>query len=89
VGEPHQPDKLTGARKMIIQFQPKHTYSSRLVTDSDTIIAFTVLKRTAKTVTVLGDMLKEPTVFRVSLYNNVEQFKPWGCYSMCPVISAK
>jgi hypothetical protein len=74
---------------MSIQFQPKQTYISRLVTDSDSIISFTVLKRTAKTVTVLGDMLKVPTVFRVSLYNDIEQFKPWGSYSMCPVISAK
>ncbi len=50
---------------------------------SDTWVRLTVAKRTAKTVTTPDGML-----LRISLYEGVEQVKPYGSYSMCPIIGA-
>lgn len=71
-----------------MKFQTGKTYSTRSVCDSDCIIAVTIEKRTEKTVTckVRGESKK----FRVSLdYSGQEYFKPWGSYSMAPIITAR
>jgi hypothetical protein len=65
------------------QFQIGKTYFTRSICDADTIIRVTVSKRTDKTiVTDSGDRL------RVKVWNGVEQVKPWGTYSMAPIVSA-
>ena len=65
------------------QFQIGKAYFTRSICDADTIIRVTVSKRTDKTiVTDLGDRL------RVKVWNGVEQVKPWGTYSMAPIVSA-
>ena len=67
-------------------FQVGRTYVTRSVCDYDTVISFTILSRTAKTVTVKGH---GETVRRgISLWNGVEQFRPFGNYSMAAIISA-
>lgn len=64
-------------------FQIGKTYFTRSVADADTIVRVKVAKRTDKTiVTDLGDRL------RVSVWDGVEQVKPWGSYSMAPIVSA-
>lgn len=64
-------------------FQTGKTYFTRSVADADTIVRVKVAKRTDKTiVTDLGDRL------RVSVWDGVEQVKPWGSYSMAPIVSA-
>lgn len=56
--------------------------------------AYTVVKRTAKTVTVtpsddwISDHNRNPRSFRVKLLDNAETFKPLGNYSGSPVIEA-
>jgi hypothetical protein len=71
---------------MITEFQVGRTYATRSICDSDCIYSFTVLARTAKQVTV---EVHGKTVRRgLSIWNNVEQFKPFGNYSMCAIISA-
>lgn len=66
-----------------MKFEAGKTYQTRSACDHDCIIRVTVAKRTAKTVTTpVG------TTFRVSEYQGVEQFRPWGNYSMAPIISA-
>lgn len=65
------------------KFKPGKTYSTRSVCDHDCIISVTVAKRTAKTITT--DAGK---TFRVSEYNGAEFVKPWGSYSMAPIVDA-
>jgi len=65
------------------KFQTGKTYYTRSVADYDTIVRVTVAKRTDKTiVTALGDRL------RINVWNDVEQVKPWGSYSMAPIVGA-
>jgi len=66
------------------------TYTTRSVCDHDCIISATIVKRTAKTVTLVsGYMGRDQKTFRVSINcDGVEQFAPWGRYSMAPMISA-
>jgi hypothetical protein len=48
--------------------------------------SFAILGRTAKTVTIArhGKQVRRG----IFVYNGVEQFKPFGTYSMCAIISA-
>jgi hypothetical protein len=69
-----------------MKFVTGKTYSTRSIVDHETIYSFTILARTAKTVTIDtrdGAMRKG-----VYLYNGVEQFKPFGSYSMCVIVGA-
>jgi hypothetical protein len=62
------------------------TYWDRSICDYDCVFTFKILARTAKTVTV---EVHGKTVKRgVSIWENVERFKPFGTYSMCAVVSA-
>ena len=65
------------------KFQIGKTYYTRSVADYDTIIRVKVSKRTDKTlVTDLGDRL------HIKVWNGVEQVKPWGSFSMAPIVGA-
>lgn len=48
---------------------------------------FRVLKRTAKTITVL-DVNDKPTARRIYIYDGSECVRPFGNYSMAPVLRA-
>ena len=64
-------------------FQAGKTYTARSVCDHDCVIRVTVASRTAKTIkTAAGKTL------RVGVYQGVEFVKPWGTYSMAPIVSA-
>ena len=65
------------------KFETGKTYYTRSVADYDTIVRVTVAKRTDKTiVTAGGDRL------RINVWQGVEQVKPWGSYSMAPIVGA-
>lgn len=68
------------------QFQVGKTYATRSICDHDTIFSFVVLSRTAKSVfvNVHGKMVRRG----LSVWEGVEQFKPFGNYSMCAIIRA-
>jgi hypothetical protein len=67
----------------MIKFEEHKTYATRSICDADHIIRITVARRTAKMiVTTEGQKL------RISEYNGVEQVKPWGSYSMAPIVGA-
>jgi len=69
-----------------MKFQINHTYYDRSSCYYDTIISFKILARTEKTVTV---EVHGKTVKRgVYVYDGREQFRPYGTYSMCAVVSA-
>lgn len=65
------------------KFQVGQTYATRSVCDHDCVIRVTVARRTAKTITTDGGK-----TLRVSEYDGAEQVKPWGSYSMAPIVSA-
>jgi hypothetical protein len=65
------------------KFETGKTYYTRSVADYDTIVRVTVAKRTDKTiVTAAGDRLK------IKIWGGVEQVKPWGSFSMAPIVGA-
>lgn len=68
------------------KFQVGRSYATRSICNYDCIYSFEILARTEKTVTV---KVHGKTVRRgLSTYDGVEQFKPFGTYSMAAVISA-
>lgn len=68
---------------MTTKFEVGKTYTTRSICDHDCIIRVTVAKRTAKTITT--DAGK---VLRVGEYDGAEFVKPWGTYSMAPIVRA-
>lgn len=64
-------------------FEAGKTYYTRSVCDHDHIIRVKIVSRTTKTVKT-----DKGKTFRVYVYDGVERFKPWGSYSMCPIIGA-
>jgi hypothetical protein len=72
---------------MTTQFQVGKTYATRSICDSDTWFSFKILARTAKTVTI--PVHNGKTARRgIYIYEGVEQFRPYGSYSMCPIVGA-
>jgi hypothetical protein len=74
-----------------MKFHAGTTYTTRSIGDANCIIAAKVISRTAKTVKVefdnaIGDRTQS---FRIKEYNGIEFFKPWGNYSMSPVMTAE
>ena len=66
------------------KFEAGKTYATRSLCDHDCIVRVTVVRRTAKT--IVTDKGKTLRVFID--YNGHEAVKPWGSYSMCPIVSA-
>ena len=66
-----------------MKFATGRTYSTRSICDHDCIIRVTVASRTAKTFTTPAGK-----TLRIAEYQGVEQVKPWGSYSMAPIVSA-
>lgn len=67
-------------------FEAGKIYATRSICDSECIFSFRVLKRTPKSVTVV---VHGNTVRRgLTIQDGVEEFSPFGKYSMSPVIKA-
>ena len=67
----------------VVRFQVGRTYETRSIADWDCIIRATIERRTDKTVWVDG----KPK--RVDVWDGAECFRPWGRYSMAPIMSAR
>lgn len=63
------------------------TYEMRWIGDADARTLFTIVARTAKTVTVDGPRGVQRC--RVTVRDGVEQCAPFGSYSMSPVLCAE
>jgi hypothetical protein len=67
-----------------------NTYSMRSICDHECVWTFTVIKRTAATITITDG--KETKTCRIvkkySEYDGRETVKPFGTYSMCPLLRA-
>ena len=73
---------------MAKNFEIGKSYMTRSVCDYDCIISVNISKRTANTVTC--EIRGEMKTFRIKRYEDgVESFKPWGSYSMAPIITAE
>lgn len=66
-----------------MKFEQSKTYYTRSICDADCIIKITVKSRTKKTITT-----EEGKKLRIKEWSGVEQVKPWGTFSMAPIISA-
>lgn len=75
-------DAMTEVKRFVVG----QTYMGRFASDHDTKAHFKILSRTAKTITteVRGKQVRRG----LSIYRGVEQFKPFGSYSMAMVIDA-
>lgn len=69
-----------------MQFQVGSTYQTRSICDHDCIISATIIRRTEKTVVAMVE--NQQKTFRIAVYEGVENFKPFGSYSMAPILSA-
>lgn len=67
-------------------FEPGKTYSTRLITDSSQEATIEVISRTAKTLKANTNF--GPKTLRIFMWRDIEHVRPWGSYSMCPIISA-
>ena len=73
----------------MMQFEPGKTYKTRLITDSNLTLSIHVIRRTAKTIWITGIRDdKKPQALRPFKFNGIEHVRPWGNFSMSPIISA-
>lgn len=79
-GHQPKPKRRKMTTQIIIKFNVGQTYSARSICDHDCIFSFTILARTAKQVTVKvnGNIVKRG----IKIWDNVEEFSPFGNYSM-------
>lgn len=64
-------------------FRVGQTYSTRSIGNYNCIISITIASRTAKTIiTTKGE------TFRLRIWEGVETVRPWGSFSMCPIVGA-
>lgn len=68
------------------KFEVGKTYEARSICDYDCIFKFEILRRTEKSVWVRvhGDIERRA----IKVQEGVEQFSPFGNYSMSPVVRA-
>ncbi len=70
----------------IKKFETNQHYSTSSVCDHNCIFKFKIVKRTTKTVWIDG--MYGIKARRVYLWDNAETIKPFGTYSMAPILTA-
>lgn len=72
------------------KFEIGNTYSMRSACDHECVWTYTVVERTAQTITIDDGkkIQKCRIVKRDSEYRDAETVLPFGRYSMCPMLSA-
>lgn len=70
----------------MIKFEAGKTYKNRSIGDSEMFFEITVISRTEKTIKALVEGAVK--TLRPLIYEGREFVKPWGSYSMCPIIKA-
>ena len=71
----------------MISFQTGTEYSTRSICDSECVFTVNIIRRTAKSVWI-KDMNGETVRRSIQVVDGVEEFFPYGKYSMAPVIKA-
>ncbi len=75
--------------KEIKTFETGKTYRGRSIGDSDCIWDVTIIKRTAKTVTIKEPMTNNIVRKKLHIYDNSEAFYPMSQYRMAVIIRAE
>jgi hypothetical protein len=80
------------------RFEVGKTYQTRSLCDYNMKITFTVVDRTPKTIRMVEGFGDEPLklngdnrkvkTFRPATHGDVESVRPWGNYSLCPLLDA-
>ena len=72
------------------EFEVGREYKMRSICNHDCIWSYTVISRTAQTITVTDGKktLKLRVIKKLSEYRGAESVYPLGQYSMCPILSA-
>ena len=71
------------------RFQANQDYSARSICDSNCIFTFKVVRRTAKSIWIVGGQIKEITRKAITISDDGnEMIFPLGKYSMAPVLRA-
>lgn len=70
------------------QFETARTYTAKSVCDQDTVFSFTITRRTAKSVWIVGESIKEETRRAIKIHDGEECIMPMGSYSMAPMLRA-
>lgn len=70
------------------KFETGKTYEGRSVCDHECVFSITVVCRTVKTISMVIKGTPGVHIKRVSAHDGVEFVKPFGSYSMAPVIKA-
>ena len=72
------------------EFEVGKEYKMRSICNHDCIWSYTVISRTAQTITVTDGKktLKLRVIKKLSEYRGAESVYPLGQYSMCPILSA-
>lgn len=79
---------MQSTTEVTTKFEVGQTYVMRWVTDSTLRSLYTVLARTAKTVTIESADGKV-SQHRVTVFEGTERVMPFGRYSMAPVLNAE
>lgn len=69
-----------------MKFEPGKTYQTRSICDYNCIISLTVLARTEKSIKIKDN--RGVRTLRVKEFDGHETVKPWGSYSMAPIVRA-
>jgi hypothetical protein len=70
----------------MVKFEAGKTYWTRSIGDHDCVFTIKVLRRTERTIFIRDT--RGERALRVNAFAGVEQVKPFGTYSMCPIIRA-
>jgi hypothetical protein len=70
------------------QFEIGKTYTTSSACDSDCVFSWTIVSRTAKSVKLVGDLIKSPVNKKIYTYGESETVFPLGMFSMAPAINA-
>jgi len=69
-----------------MKFEAGKEYKTRSTCDADTLVTVEVISRTDKT--IKAKTQQGVKTLRVSVFNGIECVKPWGSYSMAPIVRA-
>ena len=76
-----------GYRPAVNQFEAGKEYATRSICNHDCIFRFTVTKRTAKSIWI-SERGNAPVRRSIYTYQGEECIKPYGTYSMAPILGA-
>jgi hypothetical protein len=69
-------------------FKAGQTYGAKSICDSNCIFKFKVIRRTAKSIWIVGGQIKDITRKAITVIDGRETVKPLGSYSMAPILRA-